>query len=331
MRFAFEDHQIAVRDTVGALLDKRCDTGLLEQCWSSGGAGPAMPVWKELASLGVQGLLAPEQSGGSGLDGLTMGLVLAECGRYALPLPVVETAAVAVPLLASAGDTSGVLASLLDGSGVVTLATGRSRHAPASSTASHFLIASNGDATLYPRDEVQIEPVQSVDRMRDLAAINPRGRGVRVGPSAAADELAALGSAAVLLGLGRALVDTTVAYVKDRKQFGVPVGSFQAVKHHLADAHLRMEFAAPVVWAASHSGYPGGPGGAERVRLISMAKAMASDAASFAARVALQCHGAMGYTDDYPLHMWLKRVWCLAAAHGSAAEHRSLVATELGI
>lgn len=331
MRFAFEDHQIAVRDTVGALLEKRCDTALLEQCWSSAGAAPAMTVWKELASLGVQGLLAPEQSGGSGLDGLTMGLVLAECGRYALPLPVVETAAVAVPLLASGGDASGVLASLLDGSGVVTFATGRSRYAPASSTASHFLLASNGDATLYSRDEVQIQPVQSVDRMRDLAAVTPRGGGVRLAPAIAADELATLGTAAVLLGLGQALVDTTVAYVKDRKQFGVPVGSFQAVKHHLADAHLRMEFAAPVVWAASHSGYPGGPGGAERVRLISMAKATASDAASFAARVALQCHGAMGYTDDYPLHMWLKRVWCLAAAHGSAAEHRSLVATELGI
>lgn len=331
MRFAFEDHQIAVRDTVGALLEKRCDTGLLEQCWRTGGAGPAMPVWKELSSLGVQGLLAPEQAGGSGLDGLTMGLVLAECGRYALPLPVVETAAVAVPLLASAGVAPGVLASLLDGSGVASFATGRSRLAPSSSTASHFLIASNGDAILYSRDEVEVEPVQSVDRIRDLAEITPRGSGIPVAPSSEADRLAALGSAAVLLGLGRALVDTTVGYVKDRKQFGVPVGSFQAVKHHLADAHLRMEFAAPVVWAASHCGYPGGPGAAERVRLVSVAKATASDAASFAAKVALQCHGAMGYTDDYPLHMWLKRVWCLAAAHGSAAEHRSLVATELGI
>jgi alkylation response protein AidB-like acyl-CoA dehydrogenase len=62
-----------------------------------------------------------------------------------------------------------------------------------------------------------------------------------------------------------------------------------------------------------------------------MAKALASDAASLAAKVALQCHGAMGYTDDYPLHFWLKRVWCLAAEHGSSAEHTSKVATALGI
>jgi alkylation response protein AidB-like acyl-CoA dehydrogenase len=290
-----------------------------------------MPLWQEMASIGVQGLLAPEPAGGSGLDGLTMGLVLAECGRHAVPLPVLETAAVAVPLLAAAGDAPALLASVLDGSSAVTFVSGHSRHAPASSTAAYFLVSSDGEARLYARDEVEIEPVQSVDRTRDLAAVTPRGGGIPIGSAQAADDLAALGSAAVLVGLGRALVETTVAYVKDRKQFGVPVGSFQAVKHQLADAHLRMEFAAPVVWAASHCGYPGGPGGHDRTRLISAAKAMASDAASFAARVALQCHGAMGYTDGYPLHLWLKRVWCLAAAHGSAAAHRAVVARELGI
>ena len=331
MRFAFDDHQVAVRDTVSSLLEKRCDTGLLEQCWAAGSPEPLLPLWQELASVGVQGLLAPEAQGGSGLDGLTMGVVLAECGRFGVPLPVMETAAVAVPLLVTAGGSSSLLGSILDGTSVVTVASGRSRHAPASSIAGYFLVSSGGDAVLYERDEVEVDAVQSVDRTRDLAAITPRGRGAVVSPASALDELAALGVSAVLLGLGRALVETTVAYVKDRKQFGVPVGSFQAVKHHLADAHLRMEFAAPVVWTACHSCYPGGAAGADRARMISMAKAMASDAAAFAASTALQCHGAMGYTDDYPLHMWLKRVWCLASAHGSSAVHRSVVARELGI
>jgi len=331
VRFAFEDHQVAVRDTVGSLLEKRCDSGMLERCWEVGSAEPMLALWRELASVGAQGLLAPDSAGGSQLDGLTMAVVLAECGRAALPLPVMETAAVAVPLIAAAGDPASVLPSIVDGSSIVTLASGPSRHAPASTVAGYFLVASDGEAALYPRDQVELEPVRSVDRTRDLAVVTPRGEGVPIATKAGVDELAALASSAVLLGLGRALVETTVAYVKDRKQFGVAVGSFQAVKHHLANAHLRTEFAAPAVWAASHSCYPGEPGGADRLRMISMAKAMASDAASFAAKVALQCHGAMGYTDDYPLHMWLKRVWCLAAAHGSAAAHRSLVATELGI
>ena len=70
---------------------------------------------------------------------------------------------------------------------------------------------------------------------------------------------------------------------------------------------------------------------ADRVRGVSMAKAMASDAATRAARAALQCHGAMGYTVEYHLHLWMKRVWCLAAAHGSADWHRDRVGRELGI
>ena len=330
MRFAFEDHQLAVRDTVGALLEKRCDADTLREAWDAGSARPLLPLWRELASVGVQGLLAPEAVGGSGLDGLTMAVVLAECGRAAVPLPVVETAAVAVPVIAACGDPSGVLPAIADGSAIVTVASGASRYAPSSSVADFFLVPSDGGTVLLGRDEVELEPVRSVDRLRDLAAVKPLARGVELAAPGLVEEVCALASAAVLLGLGRHLVSSTVEYVKERKQFGVPVGSFQAVKHQLADAHMRMEFAAPVVWAASHSGYPGGSGG-DVARMVSMAKAMASDAASFAARVALQCHGAMGYTDDYPLHMWLKRVWSLAAAHGSAAAHRSRVATDLGI
>lgn len=330
MRFAFEDHQLAVRETVGALLEKRCDADALSQAWDAGSAAPLLPLWRDLAAVGVQGLLAPETAGGSGLDGLTMAVVLAECGRAALPLPVMETAAVAVPVIAASGDPSGLLPAIADGSAMVTVASGDSRYAPSSSIADYFLVAVDGSTVLLGRDEVELRPVASVDRLRDLAAVTPVAPGRRVAASGTVGELCALASSAVLLGLGRHLVSATVEYVKERKQFGVPVGSFQAVKHQLADAHMRMEFAAPVVWAASHECYPGGaPGGPPG--MVSVAKAMASDAASFAARVALQCHGAMGYTDDYPLHMWLKRVWCLAAAHGSAAAHRSVVARELGI
>jgi alkylation response protein AidB-like acyl-CoA dehydrogenase len=120
----------------------------------------------------------------------------------------------------------------------------------------------------------------------------------------------------------------TVAYVKERRQFGVPIGSFQAVKHRLADTLVGLELAAPTVWAAAHdvdvrSAHAG--------RSISLAKAMASDAATAAARTALQAHGAMGYTDDHHLHLWLKRTWCLAADHGTSAWHRSRIAWDLGL
>jgi len=132
----------------------------------------------------------------------------------------------------------------------------------------------------------------------------------------------ALAAAAQLVGLGHGMLAMTVDYVKERKQFGVPVGSFQAVKHQLADCLKELAFARPVVWRAAATRDP---------IHISMAKAMASDAASFVARRALQCHGAIGYTVEYDLHRYLKQTWVLARAYGDAAYHRERIAKELHI
>ena len=135
-------------------------------------------------------------------------------------------------------------------------------------------------------------------------------------------DLVALGAAAQLIGLGQRMLDLTVAYVAQREQFGVPIGSFQAVKHHLADALKEMAFARPVVYRA----------GAEPTTVnVSMAKAMASDAASFTARRALQCHGAIGYTVEYELHRYLQQTWKLARTFGDAAWHRERIADQLEI
>ena len=342
MEFGFDEDQVAVRDAVASVLDKRCDVAALQQAWTAGSSAPLAQLWEELAGIGVIGLLAPEEAGGSGLDWVTMALVLAEAGRVALPLPVLETAAVAVPALVAAGDPTRILASVLEGAVVVSVVPDASGMAPAAGVAGAFLVEKAGDVVLYDRSEVTLERVVSVDRTRDLARVKPFGSGTPLATSSLSD-FCALGAAAQLVGLGRELVRMTVDYVKDRRQFGVPVGSFQAVKHHLADAHLAMEFAAPPVWSAAHLAGSSSPkwlspewsspewSSPEWSRSVSMAKAMASDAASLAARVALQCHGAMGYTDDYHLHFWLKRVWCLAAAYGTSAEHVSKVATALGI
>ncbi len=332
MYFGFDEDQLALRDAVAGLLDKRAGLATLQQAWADPGAAEVWSVWQELAGMGVQGLMAPEAAGGSGLDWVTMAVVLSEAGRVALPLPLLETAAVGVPVLAGAGDPLGVLPSLVDGSAVLTVSggsdaggQGAGAAVPAASRADFFLIGGR----LYGRDEVDLVPVTSVDRTRDIATVSPVREGAPVGDVA---DFGALATAAVLVGLGRALVQMTVEYVKDRKQFGVPVGSFQAIKHHLANATMDVEFAAPAVWAAAwETSHPESAGPEQLRRSVSLAKAMASDAAEQAARVALQCHGAMGYTDDYHLHMWLKRVWCLAPSFGSARRHRARVGRELGL
>ena len=137
-----------------------------------------------------------------------------------------------------------------------------------------------------------------------------------------------LGAAALLVGLGQRMLDLTVDHVKAREQFGVPIGSFQAVKHHLANALMELSFARPAVHRAAWSTANGAPSTA---RDVSMAKAMASDAASFTGRQALQCHGAIGYTVEYDLHRFLKRTWVLARSHGDAAWHRGRIAGALEI
>jgi alkylation response protein AidB-like acyl-CoA dehydrogenase len=325
--FGFDDDQLALRDAVAGLLEKRAGLTVLQQAWADPTSDAVWSVWKDLAEMGVQGLMAPEATGGSGMDWVTMALVLAEAGRAALPLPLLETAAVGIPILVAAGDPAGMIPSLVDGSAVLSVRGGAADEAltPASSRANWFLLGS----TLYHRDEVRIEAVQSVDRTRDTAVVSPVGPGVTVGDPSGSGALA---TAAMLVGLGRALVQMTVDYVKDRHQFGVPIGSFQAIKHHLADATMHVEFAAPAVWAAAWETDHAEAVGTERVsRSVSLAKAMATDAAEQAARIALQCHGAMGYTDDYHLHFWLKRVWCLAPSFGSARQHRIRVGSQLGL
>ena len=115
-------------------------------------------------------------------------------------------------------------------------------------------------------------------------------------------------------------------YAKERHQFGKPIGSFQAVKHLLAGARVQLEFARPVVYAAAWSLDEAQP---DASRAASVAKAYASDAATEAARVSLQVHGAIGYTWECDLQLFLKRAWALAASWGSAADHRARVLDSL--
>lgn len=137
-----------------------------------------------------------------------------------------------------------------------------------------------------------------------------------------------LGCSAELIGLAQRMLDITVGYVRDRHQFGVPIGSFQAVKHHLADAALAVEFAAPVVASAAARLAAGHDQAAAEV---SAAKVLAGEAALTVARRAIQCHGGMGYTTEYDLHFYVKRSWAAAASWGSADWHRATLGDALGL
>jgi alkylation response protein AidB-like acyl-CoA dehydrogenase len=150
---------------------------------------------------------------------------------------------------------------------------------------------------------------------------------------AQAADRATLATAAQLIGLARHMLDLTVAYVTTRRQFGVPVGSFQAVKHRLADALLRLEFAEPAVLAAAWTLTTTPPDSTAAVGLdrdVPAAAILATEAARDVAGAAIQCHGAIGYTVEYELHRYAKRTWALASTVDIDV-HLTRLAAALGV
>ena len=143
----------------------------------------------------------------------------------------------------------------------------------------------------------------------------------------------ALSAAAQAVGVAQKLLEMTVSYVSERKQFGKPVGTNQAVKHHCSDMAILIEFARPLVqvasWAIDNERSP-----TENFTVsgeVSAAKALASEAVELACRSALQCHGAIGYTVEHDLQVWLKRGWILASTWGDALFHRRRLGKILGL
>jgi hypothetical protein len=259
--------------------------------------------------------------------------VLSRIGHSALPVPAGETVAVAAPLLAAAGHPA--LPDVLSGAALVTalLATPAAAGVlvPFGQTADYVLLrADDGELRVYERGELEAAPVAAVDGSRRLARLLARPAGgvpvAAPADAAAGWERGVLAAAAILVGLAERMLAMTVDYVAGRRQFGVPVGSFQAVKHRLADAYLAVEFARPAVLAA---GWAQASAAADAAEQTSVAKVLASDAATTVAKAAIQCHGAIGYTTEYDLHLFAKRAWALAPSWGSAGWHRRRLAASL--
>ncbi len=333
MRFAFTDEQLLFRDAVAELLAKECPPEAVRACWTNED-GRLPDVWRAFGDMGVLGLCVPEAHGGLGMDELDLVLLLEEMGRAALAEPIVETVAVAAPLLAESGPADlqeGWLPRIASGDAVVTVALAGAPYVPNVDTADLLIVQRDDRVAAVPTAAVTAVRQESVDGARRLFTVDWHEADEVVLASGAAGwqaanlafDRGALATSAQLVGLADQLLATTVEYVKEREQFGVPIGSFQAIKHHLADVLLAVEFARPVVYRAAATVAHGGE---HRSRDVSMAACYAADAATLAARTSLQCHGAIGYTVEHDLHLWMKRVWALAMAWGDADWHRRRVA-----
>ncbi len=281
MKFVLDDDQRALAASLDSLLSS-ADTVAVARAWADDEHEPGLKLWQRLAEQGLP-MLATEASL------VEVAIAFEALGRHAVPGPWVESAA------------------------YLPVALGREVEGIATAAAPpHVPFALDADVA----DEVYAGTTlvaefgtlrTSVDRTRRLFEV--------AGDDVAWDDAfdaAVLATAAQLLGAGERVLDDSVAYVRQRKQFGREIGSYQAIKHALADVRIALDFARPLVFGAALGEVP-----------ASAAKVAAGDAAYRAARTGLQVHGAIGYTAEFDLSLWLTKIRALVTAWGTPAVHRA--------
>jgi alkylation response protein AidB-like acyl-CoA dehydrogenase len=338
MRFAFGDDAVLLAATLRDFLKKECTPDVVRAIWADPAGGRAL--WSKLAELGVPGALVPEAQGGMGLDERELSLLLEETGRAALPAPVVSTAAVGAPLLRDAGGAlaDAWLPRIAAGDAIVAVGHPANPFVADAGDADLLLLpAADGlHAVERAGAEATLQPANDPARRIFTVAWRPTPA-TRIAADAAASRLldaaldrGALACAAQAIGVADQLLALAVSYAQQREQFGRPIGSFQALQHKLADVKVRLEYARPVVYKAAHSiatGSSEAEGFAARRSIdASHAKLAAVGAAQLAAKTALQVHGAIGYTWEQDLHLWMRRAWSLERDFGDAAFHEERVA-----
>ncbi len=313
MKFELDDQQRDFATSIDGAL-AAADVPAAVRAWSAGDTDPGRKVWATLADLGVTALLVAERF--DGIDAHPVDLVVAaeRLGYWGVPGPVAESLAVA-PILMADDERSGALAS---GELVATVALPPAApRAVDADFAGLVLLAADGEV----RDGTAGEQHASVDPARRLFDVTGTGEAQNA-DTARAFDFGALITAAQLVGAGQAMLDASVSYAKQRSQFGRVIGSYQAIKHKLADVHIAIEMARPLVYGAALSL---ADGSSDAARDVSAAKASAADAALLSAHSSLQTHGAIGYTQEHDLSLLLLRVQALRSAWGDPTWHRHRV------
>lgn len=296
MRFELTSDQSDFAASLESLLSA-AGTVAAARSWADGEHTAGLALWQRLAEQGVS-MLATEATP------VEVCIAHEAIGRHAVPGPWVEAAA------------------------YLPLALGREVEGPASlAVLPHSPLALDADVAeeLYVAGPDGLRRAtagtrrSSVDGTRRLFEVTP-GDPVEHGDLAAAYDLAVLAAAAQLLGAGERVLADSVAYVKQRKQFGREIGSYQAIKHKLADVRISLDFARPLVLGAALDPTP---------RAVSAAKVACADAAYLASRTGLQVHGAIGYTEEFDLSLWLTRIRALVTAWGTPAAHRARILESL--
>jgi alkylation response protein AidB-like acyl-CoA dehydrogenase len=343
MDFEFSPEQSELRASVRRFLTDHAPLSYVRSQWGDP-VGTTDEVWRGLAELGATGLLVPVAHGGSDAGMVTMGVVLEELGRVVHPGPFLSSA-VAAPVLLLAmglgtidvGPEADLWRGLADGSRRATVVDARAGAGPhwvpdAAAVDTLVVVADDRTAGLVAADDpgVVITPVETVDGSRGFAEVvvdAPLGTG-HFGLVPAVDAMLDVRRvAAVVDGVGTAAraLELAVAYAGERRQFGRPIGSFQAVQHLCADMLVDLELgragAYYALWAIDEWLAGRDPDGRERHRAATMAKAWASDAFFRVGAAAIQVFGGIGYTWEHDIHLFYKRLLTLQHTDGGTTSN----------
>ncbi len=317
MRFDLDTQQRDFAASIDAAL-AAADVPAAARAWATGNHEPGLAVWSTLSDLGVTALAVSEKYDGIGAHPVDLVVALEGLGKWAVPGPVVESLAVAPVLLAEDENGAQRSSQLASGELIATVAAPPITPRALDADVAGLVLIADDIGFREARVDTQHE---SIDATRRVFDVTPTGGGVSLDTNRAIN-FGVLAISAQLIGAGQALLDRAVDYAKQRSQFGRPIGSYQAVKHKLADVHIALELARPLVYGAALSLAEDSPFAA---RDVSAAKVAANKAAYLAARSSLQTHGAIGFTAEYDLSLWILKVRALTSAWGTSEWHRARV------
>jgi alkylation response protein AidB-like acyl-CoA dehydrogenase len=326
MNFDFSDDQQAIKRTAKDLLADRFKLERVRELAEAGTYDD--DAWKELCELGWAGIFIDEEHGGQGLGIVELIILMEELGYTLAPVPFLSNAAAGLMIQAAGSDEQKQrwLPGIASGEarGAAALVRGdEAKLVPDGDSAEVIVLCADGGVSVVERSAADVEPVATMDSTRRYARVRAGGGEPlpgEVGPGVGAGLLAV---SAELTGVAQRAMEMAVEYARDRKQFGRPIGAYQAVSHRCAQMLLETEGAR----SATYYGAWTADAQPEELELAaSMAKAYSSDAGWRVCSSSLQVHGGIGFTWEHDLHFFLKRAKVDALLWGSASEHRERVA-----
>lgn len=321
MDFELNEDQISLQKAAREFLSKECTSTVVRTAFE-GPDGAAAELYKKMADLGWLALAVPEDRGGLGMGLVELAVLVEQLGYFDAPGPFFSTAGLAIPALLRL-KADDLLDPLLDGSRTATVILDP-EFVLDGQLVDAFVVVQDDEARWVESSEAGIAPHKTLDGTRRTATVTvPKDAGRALGDASELDPVVDAATALLStesVGGMQKVLDMTVDYAKVRTQFGRLVGSFQVVKHRLADALLLTESSRS---AAYYAAWANDAGANDASFATSVAKAYISDAYEWVAGQGIQLHGGIGYTWEHDAHLWFKRAVTNAQLLGSAEHHRN--------